>query len=214
MNDPGQLERVFESIERNAHKQLEIMEALLDLYRVKSGKVEPQFRKCNLPAIIHDVFETIAPSANSKQLQVQQVFDCEPGQLTANPAWLTQVFTNLLTNAVKFTPSGGTIRVSCVRSEGCFRVEISDTGIGIPPHLLDDVFVPFKRANARIAGSGLGLAIVRELVGMHKGRVYAHSKGEGQGASFIVELPISAAQSTCAGLNETQVESKDNDTAA
>jgi signal transduction histidine kinase len=101
-----------------------------------------------------------------------------------------QVFTNLLANAVKFTPPGGSIRVMCRRQGDSFRVEIADTGIGIPPRFLAEVFLPFKRGSARAAGAGLGLAIVRELVERHGGTVTAHSDGPGKGATFIVELPV------------------------
>lgn len=185
----SEIDHAFTVIERNAQKQLELMEGLLELYRVKSRQAEADFKTCNLSAIIYDAVETIRLAAESKKLRID-LFDCEPRILTANPTWLTQIFTNLLQNAVKFTPPRGSIHVTCQTSAASFRITISDSGIGIPHNLLPHIFVPFKRGVSDAPGAGLGLAIVRELVEKHGGSVCADSAGEGKGATFVVELPL------------------------
>lgn len=188
MNTPDKVDQAFEVIERNARKQLELMEGLLELYRVKARHEQADFTPCNLSEVVYDAAETVRPVADGKGVQVD-LFDCDSRMISGNAAWLTQIFTNLLQNAVKFTPAGGRVRVTCVRSPTAFRVEITDTGIGIPANLLSDIFLPFKRGTANLPGAGLGLAIVRELVERHGGTVSASSPGKSKGATFVVELP-------------------------
>src|SRR5581483_7730892 len=191
VDEPAQVDHAFDVIERSAHKQLQLMEGLLELSKVKAGAQEPDFKTCNLTEIIYGALETIRPGAAKKQLQLE-VFEDEPRMITGNAVWLMQVFTNILQNAVKFTPAGGTIRVTCSEHPDWFRTEIADSGIGIPSGLINEIFVPFKRGDTRVPGAGLGLAIVRELVQRHGGNVYARSEGPGKGPTFVVDLPIRA----------------------
>jgi len=191
VDEPAQVDHAFDVIERSAHKQLQLMEGLLELSKVKAGAQEPDFKTCNLTEIIYGALETIRPGAAKKQLQLE-VFEDEPRMITGNAVWLMQVFTNILQNAVKFTPAGGTIRVTCSEHPDWFRTEIADSGIGIPSGLINEIFVPFKRGDTRVPGAGLGLAIVRELVQRHGGNVYARSEGPGKGSTFVVDLPIRA----------------------
>ena len=130
--DPDRVEHILASVERNARKQLELMEGLLEWFRVRSGQVQPPFQRCDGVEILRECLDTIQFQARAKDIQVEQAWECEKAIIVANSAWLAEVFTNVLSNAVKFTPSGGRIRVSCRQSPASLRVEISDTGIGIP----------------------------------------------------------------------------------
>jgi PAS domain S-box-containing protein len=187
--DAAKLDRAFDSIERNAREQLDLMEGLLELSRVKSGKTEAEFDTCDIRAVIRDALETVWPATRLKQIRVEQRFECSQPFITANRNWLVQIFTNILSNAVKFTPAGGRICLACRELSNTLRVEVIDSGPGIPREQIDEIFEPFKRGAARAPGVGLGLAIVRELVERHGGRVFAQSEGHGKGATFIVELP-------------------------
>jgi PAS domain S-box-containing protein len=192
LQNPAEVDHAFEVIERNARKQLDLMEALLELARVKSGRVEPHFALCDAAAIVREALDTVRPTAMERNIQIE-VLACQRSLVVGNPTWLTQIFTNLLQNAVKFTPAGGFIRICCRRDSDSCSVEISDTGIGISPDLLPEIFEPFKRGTTRAAGAGLGLAIVRELVDRQGGRVFARSEGVAKGATFTVELPLAAS---------------------
>ena len=133
-------------------------------------------------------------------------------------AWLMQVFTNILVNAVKFTPEGGCIRIACSISGEFAVVQIRDTGIGIAASMIDQIFDPFRRGSSGSVGAGLGLAIARELVERLGGRVSAKSEGEGKGTTFDIELPISPAvglsPSTSAAPPRSGAKSSDRDQAA
>ena len=134
------------------------------------------------------------PAANAKDIRIHKVLDSLVGPVTGDPARLQQVVWNLLANAVKFTPKGGTVQVLLERVNSHVEISVIDTGIGIKPEFLPHVFDRFRQADAsttrRHAGLGLGLAIAKHLVEMHGGSIRAKSPGEGQGATFTLTLPI------------------------
>lgn len=183
-------------IERNARAQTRIIEDLLDMSRIISGKVRLDVQRLDLAAVLAAAVETIRPAANAKGLRLQTVLDPGARWVSGDPNRLQQVFWNLLSNAVKFTPKGGQVRVvlECVHSH--LEVSVSDSGEGIAPEFLPHVFDRFRQADASTTrhhgGLGLGLAIVKQLVELHGGTVRAGSAGVGQGTSFRVMLPLRA----------------------
>ncbi|HEV7300711.1 MAG TPA: PAS domain S-box protein, partial [Tepidisphaeraceae bacterium] len=181
-------------IERNARAQAQIIEDLLDMSRIISGKVRLDVQRLSLEPILRAAVESATPAADAKGIRVQAVLDPLAGPVNGDPARLQQVFWNLLTNAVKFTPRGGRVQVVFERVNSHLEVSVADTGEGIAPEFLPHVFDRFRQADAsttrRHGGLGLGLSIAKQLVELHGGSVRAKSAGEGQGATFIVSLPL------------------------
>ena len=186
----------LEVIERNVKAQTRLIEDLLDVSRITSGKMRLSVRPMDLRPIIQSAIESVRPAAEVKQVRLEWNVPEDIGQMSGDPDRLQQVIWNLLTNAIKFTPSGGSVRVEVGRKAGQVRVRVSDTGKGINPAFLPHVFDRFRQADSSTTrshgGLGLGLTIVRHLVEMHGGSVRAESLGEGQGATFTVELPAEA----------------------
>ncbi|MGA2229447.1 MAG: PAS domain-containing protein [Tepidisphaeraceae bacterium] len=184
------------TIDRNARAQTQIIEDLLDMSRIISGKVRLDLQRVDLAAVLRAGVETLKPAADGKGVQLQAVLDPQAGPVNGDPNRLQQVFWNLLNNAVKFTPRGGRVQVRLERAESILEVTVTDTGEGIKPEFLPYVFDRFRQSDAsttrRHGGLGLGLAIVKQLVELHGGSVRASSSGVGSGATFIVSLPISA----------------------
>ncbi|HEV7300100.1 MAG TPA: PAS domain S-box protein [Tepidisphaeraceae bacterium] len=192
--DEGELEEGLQTIERNARAQTQIIEDLLDMSRIISGKVRLDVQPVDLTAVVSAAIDTVRPAAAAKRVQVQSVLDPLTHPVSADPNRLQQVFWNLLSNAVKFTPSGGRVQVSVHRVNSHIEVSVTDTGEGINPQFLPHVFDRFRQADAsttrRHGGLGLGLSIVKQLTELHGGSVRVTSRGAGTGATFIVALPL------------------------
>ncbi len=190
-------------IVRNARLQTQLIEDLLDVSRIISGKLRLDVQPVNVPEIVEAAVSSVQPSADAKKLHLQRIIDPRAGQVSGDPARLQQVIWNLLTNAIKFTPEGGKVQVRVSRVASHVEITVSDTGAGIAPEFLPYVFDRFRQADGsstrRHGGLGLGLSIVRQLVALHSGAVRADSAGLGQGASFTVELPISLIRKEARG---------------
>jgi PAS domain S-box-containing protein len=186
-------------IERNARAQRQIIEDLLDMSRIVSGRVRLDVTRVDLGSVIAAAVDTVRPAADAKSVRVASVLDPLAGPVSGDADRLQQVFWNLLSNAVKFTPRGGRVQVVLERVNSHLEVAISDSGEGIAPEFLPHVFDRFRQADAsttrRHGGLGLGLAIVRQLVELHGGVVRAKSLGVGQGATFVVSIPLMPVRS-------------------
>jgi signal transduction histidine kinase len=178
------------TIERNAHIQTKLIDDLLDMARIVEGKLSLDLRPVNLADIVHRAVESALPAVQSKQVRLDATVDPNPDPIMADPERLQQVLGNLLANALKFTPPGGTIDVRLEKGNGTVDIVVNDSGTGISPEFLPHVFERFRQGGAmrRVGGLGLGLAIVRNLVELHGGTVTAESNGEGHGATFRVRL--------------------------
>jgi PAS domain S-box-containing protein len=192
--DQPATERAIEAIERAARAQAQLIEDLLDVSRITSGKLRLDVRPIELQPVVEAAIESVRPGAEAKGMQLELVLDRNAGVVSGDPERLQQVVWNLLSNAIKFTPRGGRIQVCLQRVDSHVEIAVSDTGQGIDPEFLPHVFERFRQADSSSTrthgGLGLGLAIVRHLVELHGGRVRAQSPGEGQGATFVVELPL------------------------
>ena len=198
--------RGLETIERNARVQAQIISDLLDMSRIISGKVQLDVQAIDLAEVINAAIDAVKLSIEAKKLRLRVTLDASAGRLRGDPNRLQQVFWNLLTNAVKFTPAGGFINVVMERVNSHVEVSVEDSGIGIQPEFLAFVFDRFRQADSsttrRHGGLGLGLSIVKHLVELHGGQVRVKSAGEGQGATFVVALPISVMQTEAATRHE------------
>jgi PAS domain S-box-containing protein len=184
----------LETIERNARLQAQLVDDLLDVSRIITGKLRLDVRAVDPASFIESAIESLRPAAEAKEVRIQKVMDTGLLSVAADPARLQQVVWNLLSNAVKFTPKGGRVQVRLERINSHLEIAVSDTGAGISPEFLPFVFERFRQADQQTtrqhSGLGLGLAIVRHLVELHGGTVHAESGGKGQGATFVVKLPI------------------------
>jgi PAS domain S-box-containing protein len=188
------VERSLETLERNAGWLTQIVDDVLDVSRIVSGKIRLDVQSVQLPLLVDNAVATVQPAADNKGVRLQTIVDPNVGPVSGDPDRLQQVVWNLLTNAVKFTPRGGRVQVRLERVNSHVEIVVSDTGIGIRPDFLPYVFERFRQADAgmtrKTGGLGLGLAIVRHLVEMHGGTVDAASPGEGAGSTFRVRLPL------------------------
>jgi PAS domain S-box-containing protein len=184
----------LEVIERNTRVQAQLIEDLLDMSRIISGKLRLDVQRVDLQDVVRAAVASVRHSAEAKAIRLQVVLDPAAGPVRADPDRLQQCFWNLLSNAIKFTPRGGRIQVSLERVNSHLEVCVVDTGQGIKPEFLPHVFERFRQADGsttrRHGGLGLGLSIVKHLVELHGGSVRAKSPGEGQGATFCIELPL------------------------
>lgn len=184
------------TIERNARVQAQIIEDLLDMSRIISGKVRLDVQRIDLPAILNASLDTVRAAADAKGVRLQSTIDPFAGPISGDPNRLQQIFWNLLNNAIKFTSKGGRVQVLLERVNSHIEVSVADTGEGIAAEFLPYVFERFQQADAsttrRHGGLGLGLAIVKQLVELHGGSVRVKSAGIGQGATFVVHLPLVA----------------------
>ncbi len=187
--------RALETIERNARAQAQIIEDILDVSRIITGKLRLDVQTVEISSVIEDAVEAIRPASDAKAIRLQTMLDSEAGPVLGDPDRLQQVMWNLLSNAVKFTPKGGRIQISLKSVNSHIEITVSDTGEGINPDFLPYVFDRFRQADSTLTrshgGLGLGLAIVRHLVELHGGTVSVYSGGRGTGATFKVELPVS-----------------------
>jgi PAS domain S-box-containing protein len=186
--------RGLETLERNATWLTQIVEDVLDVSRIVTGKIRLDVQPVELPLIVDNAVATVQPAADATGVRIQTVIDPRVGPVSGDPGRLQQVVWNLVSNAVKFTPKHGRVQVRLERVNSHIEIVVSDTGIGIRPDFLPYVFDRFRQADAgttrKTGGLGLGLAIVRHIVEMHGGKVDAASAGEGQGATFRVRLPL------------------------
>jgi PAS domain S-box-containing protein len=193
-------ERALSTIERNARVQASMIEDVLDLARITSGKLRLDVAPVELAQVVEAAIDTIRPSADAKGVRIQAVLDSDAGLLHGDGPRLQQVAWNLLSNAVKFTPSGGRIYVLLRKVDSSIEVVVSDTGTGIPAEFLPHVFERFTQADPsrtrQQGGLGLGLSIVKHLTELHGGTVSAESGGAGLGATFIVRLPLAPVRDT------------------
>ena len=188
------LSRGLDTLERNANWLTQIIDDVLDVSRIVSGKIRLDVQPVQLPVIIDNAVATVQPAADAKGVRIQTILDPGVGPISGDPDRLRQVLWNLLTNAVKFTGRGGRVQVRLERVNSHVELAVSDTGVGITPDFLPYVFERFRQADAsttrKTGGLGLGLAIVRHLVEMHGGSVDAASAGENAGSTFRVRLPL------------------------
>lgn len=193
--DEGTAARAVDTIRRSAKAQAKLIEDILDLSRINSGKLRAQLRPIKLSSVIATAIDTMRPSANDKSIQIESVCDSNVGAVPGDSERLQQVMLNLLSNSIKFTPVGGRINVCVERVGDNAQIKVEDTGKGIEPEFLPYIFDRFRQAdnaNTRSQGGlGLGLSIVHHLVTLvHKGSIEAYSEGLGKGATFIIKLPL------------------------
>jgi signal transduction histidine kinase len=178
--EEDEMKNGMEAIERNARVQAQIIDDLLDMSRIMSGKVRLELERMDLGSIVTEAIETVSASATAKGVGLQRMVDAPELVVSGDPNRLRQVFWNLLTNAIKFTPKGGRVRVTSERVDSHVEVSVVDTGEGIPAEFLPYMFSRFQQADAsttrRHGGLGLGLSIVKQLVELHGGSVHAESE--------------------------------------
>ena len=194
--DEARMNRALETIERNARSQAQLIDDLLDISRIITGKIRLNVQTVQLLPVIEAAIDTVRPAADAKNIRLQSVLDPAAGPVLGDSERLQQIVWNLLTNAIKFTPKQGRVQVGLQRINSHIEIVVADTGQGISAEFLPHVFERFRQADGSITrsfgGLGLGLAIVRQLVELHGGTVHAQSPGEGQGATFTVKLPLMA----------------------
>jgi signal transduction histidine kinase/ActR/RegA family two-component response regulator len=192
--DPEALESGLQVIERNARLQAQLIEDLLDMSRIVSGKVRLELEEVDVAEVVQAAIDAARPAAIAKAIELAADVPVGIARVSADPARLQQVLWNLLANAVKFTPDGGRVAVTLRVESGSARVTVQDSGIGIDAGFLPHVFDPFRQADAsttrRHGGLGIGLAIARQLVELHEGSVQVASDGPGRGSRFDVQLPL------------------------
>jgi signal transduction histidine kinase/CheY-like chemotaxis protein len=192
--EPVQRARAVEVIHRNARAQARVIDELLDISRIVSGKLRMEVAPVALTPLLDDAVDAVRPAVEAKHLTISTSAPANMPIIFGDGDRLRQVFFNLLTNAVKFTPEGGRITVAIKRIDGHVEIRVADTGIGIAQDVLPYVFDRFRQADSTTTrsygGLGLGLAIVRQLVELHGGTVEASSHGAGTGAEFVVRLPV------------------------
>ncbi len=189
-------QQALATIDRNARAQTQLIQDMLDVSTIVNGKMRLNLGDVDFEAIVRFALETMRPAAELKDVKVEAHI-ASPARIRADPDRLLQIVSSLLVNAVKFTPRRGTVRICLERAGASMRLTVSDTGRGIAPAFLPHVFDPFRQADGsstrEFGGLGLGLAIVRHLAELHGGAADVHSQGEGQGATFLVTLPVASS---------------------
>jgi signal transduction histidine kinase/CheY-like chemotaxis protein len=197
---PGdsEIRRGVETIARNAHAQSQLIEDLLDMNAIVSGKIRLDVQRIELAPVVVAAVDAVRPSAEAKGLVLRTTIDPNTAPVLGDPNRLQQVVWNLLTNAVKFTPKGGKIDVIVQRVNSHAEITVQDHGIGVTPEFLPHLFERFRQADSSTTrtygGLGLGLSIVKQLVELHGGVIHAESEGPGKGATFVVSLPLRAVR--------------------
>ena len=194
----GQLSEVlredFAMIYRNIVLEAQLIDDLLDVSRIQQGKMRFDLKLVDLHGTIAQAIGMLRTEASEKGIVVRQELDATPATIEVDPARVLQVLCNLLRNAAKFTPCGGTITVRTARDQGALQISFADTGAGIAAEDLERIFQPFEQVEAAQKNEhrslGLGLAISAAIVKGHRGRIWAESPGPGQGATFHVQLPF------------------------
>ena len=192
--DPAVAARAASAIERNARLQAQLLEETLELSRLARGKLALVLEDVDVSPLLAEIAEAVRPAAVEKTVDLDEEPFSGRAIVRGDAMRLRQVFWNLLSNAIKFTPVGGRIRVRTRADEGWLTIAVHDSGVGIHPELMPHLFDRFRQGRDALGrpvpGLGLGLAIVRELVAAHGGTIQAESRGEGQGATFSVRLPL------------------------
>jgi signal transduction histidine kinase len=192
--NPSMARRAVETIERNTRLQAQLIDDLLDISRIITGKLRLDLRPAAVRAILDASVESSLPAASAKGIALTRDSADGSDVIACDPSRMQQVIWNLLNNAIKFTPEGGSVRLSEHREDGMAVITVTDTGIGIEPDFLPHVFERFRQQDPattrKHGGLGLGLSIVRHLVELHGGSIEALSAGGGQGATFIVRVPV------------------------
>ena len=193
---PADYQKGLETIERNARAQTHLIEDLLDMSRITSGKLRLDIQPLEPVSVIEAAVETVAHAAEAKGIRIEKLLDPAAGPISVDPSRFQQVMWNLLSNAIKFTPKGGKVQILLERVKSHIEITVADTGIGISPGLIPHLFERFRQADAsttrQYGGLGLGLSIVKSLVELHGGTVTAKSRGEGHGTTVTVHLPLTA----------------------
>ena len=192
--DENTTEKAVSTIVRNAESQNRLIEDLLDVSRIISGKMRLEVVTVKPINFVESALETVRPAADAKNITLEVVEDSVVSHISGDPNRLQQVMWNLLSNAIKFTPNDGKVTVEISRPNGYVEIKVKDTGVGISSEFLPHVFDRFRQADAssirKFGGLGLGLAIVRHITEMHGGSVAVESAGENQGSTFIIQLPV------------------------
>ena len=195
---PDEQKRAVEVIDRNARAQIQLIDDLLDLSRIMTGKIRLDLHQVSLGSVVKAAVDSALPAAEAKNIRLKSILGSSQDIVSADSARLQQVVWNLLTNAIKFTQKGGQVQVLLQRVNSHLELSVSDTGIGIPANYLPYVFDRFSQRDSSttraFGGLGLGLAICKQLVELHGGSIKAASQGEGMGATFSVQLPLSIVQ--------------------
>jgi len=203
--DEATVQRGMDAIERNARAQAQLIEDLLDVSRIISGKMRIDVKPVVLTPVVEAAIDSIRPAADAKSIRLEMIIDSDANYLRADEGRLQQIIWNLLSNSIKFTPAGGSVKVRIKRTPTMTEISVSDTGEGIEREFLPFVFDRFQQADSSVTrrhgGLGLGLAITRHLVEMHGGTIEARSEGEGRGATFTVKLPLQAMASHAASTD-------------
>ncbi len=190
--------RAIETIKHSAKSQAQLIEDILDVSRVITGKLRLNIEPVDASAIINSAIDSIQPAADSKNIKIAVTLDSSARRISGDANRLQQIIWNLLSNAIKFTPAGGRIEIRIERGGSDVKISVSDTGNGINPDFLPFIFDRFRQGDGsstrRNGGLGLGLSIVRHLVELHGGTVSAESPGEGEGATFTITLPPAAVR--------------------
>lgn len=196
-NAPPELERALATIERNARAQARIIEDVLDISRIVSGKLRLELTTTSVADAVRAAVEALRPVADAKDVTLEANIERDLGFIEADPDRLEQIVWNIVSNAIKFTPKGGKVLIVALRDGPEMEIAITDSGQGIRADFLPHLFDPFRQADdsttRRHGGLGLGLAIVKQLVSAHGGHVSATSEGEGCGATFRVRLPSTSS---------------------
>jgi signal transduction histidine kinase/CheY-like chemotaxis protein len=203
--DEATAARAIETIERNAKSQAQLIEDLLDVSRVITGKLHlNKIGLVDFASVINAAIDSVQLAAESKNIHLEVTLDPSARRVSGDPHRLQQVVWNLLSNAIKFTPAGGRVCIRLERAEQNAQISVSDTGEGISPDFLPFIFSRFRQADGtstrKHGGLGLGLAIVRHLVELHGGTVWVDSPGKCGGATFTIKLPLAAVQQETKGL--------------
>jgi PAS domain S-box-containing protein len=201
-----QQRKAFEVIDRNLTAQAQLIDDLLNVSRIVTGKMTLELQPLYPAPIIEEAMDSIRPTVKAKNLKLTQDLDAGLGPMQIDPARFHQIVWNLLTNAVKFTPKKGHIHVSLKRINSNALLQISDSGEGIDPEFIPFIFERFRQADAsrsrKYGGLGVGLSIAKSLVEQHGGAIYAESAGVGKGSTFNVTLPIPALSSDCSSASK------------
>ncbi len=190
----------LETIERNARVQTQLIEDLLDMSRITSGKLRLDVQPLQAASFVEAAVETVRPAADAKGIRVETLLDPAAGPISGDPGRLQQVVWNLLSNAIKFTPKDGKVQIVVERVNSHIEISVADTGVGIKPEFIPHLFERFRQGDAsttrKYGGLGLGLSIVKSLVELHGGTVWVRSAGVDQGTTVTVQLPVTVVHRT------------------
>lgn len=197
--DIDELNQGLTTIERAARSQTRIVDDLLDMSRIISGKLRLDVQRVLPETVVEAAIDTVQPAADAKGIRLRKTIDPHAGPVMGDPNRLQQIVWNLLSNSIKFTPKSGSVHVTLARVNSHIEIAVTDSGDGIAPEFLPQVFDRFRQADASYTrqhgGLGLGLAIVKQLAELHGGKVRAHSDGPGTGSTFTIELPLASTAS-------------------